>query len=139
MKHFKVFSAFLPLLAIACFIYFSTSGFSSTQLGNKFESEIQPVKIVAKKPNGLIYLVHLTNTGGGHCLTGDYTYCIDGGTSSHATGDFYVELNCDEYHTICINSSQGCYGTWTGYIDCKAIFPQIDIDLSTTPVECLCS
>ncbi len=137
MKNLKGFLVLLPLLVLAVFIYFSTNGFSSqpdskTLLVNK-ENE----RTDTKKPS-IVYPVHLTNIGGGGCLSGDYTYCIDHGRSMKASGDFEVDLACGQYHTICINSSTGCYGTWTGWIDCFATFPQINIDLSTTPVQCLC-
>jgi hypothetical protein len=138
MKNLRVVFAAIPFLLLTIFIYFSINGFSSH--ANTGSTKLKDPGLTIKDKPSIIYPVHLTNTTGGGCLSGDYTYCIDGGKPQTATGDFEVDLACGQYHTICVNSSTGCYGTWTGWIDCFATFPQIDIDLATTPpVECFCN
>jgi len=111
MRNLKVSLTILPIFAVAFIIYFSVQGFSSEPKHAAHVNSIQ------NKTSGTVFTVHLLGSTG--CLNGNYTYCVNGGLITNASGDFQVELECNQYSTICVQSSSGCKGTWSGYANCE--------------------
>ena len=136
MKNLKVVSAFLPLLAIACFIYFSTSGFSAKET----EKPGSVTNEVSKPSTDCFYQIHLDSSNPS-CLSGSYTWCIDGGEVQYSSGDFEVKFPCESgTHTICVQSNTGCKGTIsiTVVCPCRTSNPRT-IMLSTSNPACECT
>lgn len=131
MKNIRVILSLLPVLALTFFIYLSTLGFSHAPL-EKSKSEF-------KKPSAsMILAVHITDVGGNHCLTGDYTYCVNGGPAIQVFSDYFeVEVPCGDDVTICVTSSAGCTGSWTGPASCEPQ-PRVTIDISPFGARCNC-
>ncbi|MBN8569130.1 MAG: hypothetical protein J0M18_05830 [Ignavibacteria bacterium] len=139
MKNLKLLFTALPVLALTCFIYFSTSGFSNH---NKAESNknYKTISNLKEGPNTTIDLtIHLTDLGSNHCLSGDYRICVNGGSpQAYYSDEFEIKVTCGEYVSFCVVSSTGCTGSWYGYVPCPDN-PGIYIDLSPTNPECSCS
>ncbi|MBN8569133.1 MAG: hypothetical protein J0M18_05845 [Ignavibacteria bacterium] len=117
MKNFRMILSLLPVLFISVFIYFLSTGFFRADIGKAAPAHSSTLTKI--KTSGTVFTVHLTDSGSNHCLSGNYTYCVNGGLITSASGDFQVELECNEYTTICVQSSSGCKGTWTGYVNCE--------------------
>lgn len=138
MKNLKVILSLLPVLALTCFIYFSTLGFSNlnTTKTTTFKNKIESIPV--KKPSTTVMLwINLRDLGGNHCLGGSYEYCINGGHAIfESTEGFYAEVPCGETFTICV-SSGNCWGSWTGTVSCNTdTFINVDMSPENKPCSC---
>ncbi len=107
MKNLKSIIPLVSVMFLLTFIYLSTSGFSTSSP----QAAIQ-INTGDAPSTTCQFLIHLeTNDPDLNCLTGIYKYCINGGPTASASGDFYVTLNCDQRYTICVEASNGCTGT----------------------------
>lgn len=136
MKKIKVVFALLPLVVISLFIYSSSNAFLSGENG----------KLSVPYKDGVStncsVNIRLSTTGNRSCLTGSYTYCINGGTAvSVSTEAFSVSMPCGTTSTICVMSSNGCIGTASIYVPCPCTETgdETVITLANTGAACLCA
>ncbi|MBX7046569.1 MAG: hypothetical protein K1X86_12110 [Ignavibacteria bacterium] len=133
MNKLKIFFKLLPVIAIASFIYFTTTG----SFLNSIEKFPIDTKINGNKTSGTIDLwINLTSSSSG-CLSGYYEVCRNGGPlAPETTEGFYVKVTCNEEFTICIKSGN-CYGTYTGTVNCITdTFININLSGANPPCEC---
>lgn len=140
MQKLKVIFAFLPLLAILFFIYFSTSGFSTETVSTVIHSKPKiNTSAPLKTSSTAIVAITLFDLGGNHCLNNDYYICVNGVFYTYeTTTSFELEVPCGETVTICVTSSAPCTGSWTGFVSCEPN-SRISIYMSPENPRCPCS
>jgi len=138
MKNFKVVFAFLPVLLLVTFIYFSTVGFSKFN-GERAISTNKIDKTVEKRTSSTVFLwINLIDINGEGCVGGAVSYCIDGYTLQYTYGSsFSIEVPCDRYFTICLQTEK-CSGSWSGSVGCNSeTFINVNVNSSNGPCICL--
>jgi len=133
MKNFKVVSGLLTIFVLAIVFYFST-------VASAIEEKPVAVKSKSEISTTCSKTIQLTSGGKG-CLSGSYTYCINGGTAVQVFSNaFTVNLPCGETSTICVMSSNGCIGTASVYVACPCFDgDDVVINLANTGAMCLCA
>lgn len=102
-------------------LYFIINGYGQKASGKDVLNKVNPIEINKGTPvrTSQLFNVHLVSNESAGCLSGDYTYCVNGGLITNASGDFQIEADCESYVTICVQSSSGCKGEWSGYVTCE--------------------
>ncbi|MBX7046570.1 MAG: hypothetical protein K1X86_12115 [Ignavibacteria bacterium] len=118
MKNFKVVLSLLPIIALGCFVYFSSIGFSKFNVKKTSPPDSKIEKITKEKTSSTVML--WITLSGAECLSGNYSYCINGGNSYYVnTEGFYAEVPCGEEFTICVRTLDiSCRGSYTGTVSC---------------------
>ncbi|MBX7046568.1 MAG: hypothetical protein K1X86_12105 [Ignavibacteria bacterium] len=133
MKNLKVILSLLPVLALSCFIYFSTIGFSSQTTS----SESKNMNIQNEKASGTVLLWINLISANERCITGYYEICLNGiPLTPETTEGFYLSVPCEEEFTLCIKAGS-CYGTYTGTANCNTdTFRNIYLDDTNPHCDC---
>ena len=108
MKNLKVVFAFLSIILLSGFIYFSNEGFSTQPSASE------------DKSTDITITVQVLGTE--LCLgNGNLKYCVNGGGLMSFPSNGEIKVPCNTPITICVLAGTGCCGSWSGQLDCDVI------------------
>jgi hypothetical protein len=122
MKRIKLTALLLPLVFITAILYFSS-----------------PVLSTDKPQDTCERYIILTSEGGDECLSGQFTYCINGGPAMTTSATaFYVTLPCGQSSTVCLTSDGGCWGRVIISDPCPCADTYSILNIEPSPRACTC-